>query len=231
MRRFNDKRSDPKPKTLGALVVLIFLANNLVRIALEWMAVSFSTLNLSSDIGPNLIRQGSGVAQVIESLFNPLVLSIVALWIIDKTFNYHQSLSKEFYLPNDKIILASELPHVILKILVLALTNINFFGLSAMFSAMSILLFCLLDRCKPISQVFSLIFGEYDSLLLQARFLKAVIELLVCMLFTFPVLYLGAEYVVSRRLPIHQIIVFASFNIYMLLSVFRVIKTDRLPSA
>jgi hypothetical protein len=230
MRRFNDKRSAPKSQILGAFIVIICLANNLVRIVLEWTIVSFSTFNLSSDIGPNLLQQGAGVAQVVESLFNPLLLSIVALWMIDKTFNYRQSLSKKLCLSNDKTVLASELPHVILKIMVLALTNIGFLVLSGMFSAMSIFLFCLLDRCKSISQVFSLVFGQYDSLLVQARFLKDVMELLFCTLFTLPILWLGAEYFVSRRLPIHQIVVFFTFNIYIILSLFRVVKTDRPPS-
>jgi hypothetical protein len=230
MRRFNHGRSAPKPPILGALILMACIANTLIRISLEFAIVSFATFNLSSDVGPNLIRQGAGVTQVIENLFSPLLLSIVALWIIDRTFNCRQWLSKKSYLSNDKAILASEFPHVILKTMVLAWVNIGFLGISGMFSAISILIFCLLDRCKPVSQVFSLIFGQYDSLLLQARFIKAALELLFCMGFTTPILWLGADYIVSRRLPIHQIVVFVTFNIYMLLSLFRMIKVDRLAS-
>ncbi|MFM2432896.1 MAG: hypothetical protein RLZZ511_4110 [Cyanobacteriota bacterium] len=107
--------------------VLICVANNLVRVFAEVAVIGFSTFNLSSDIAQNLYRNNASVLEVISQLPNVLILLSIGLGTIDWNFNYRHWLLREFSFANQKAILASELPHVILKAAFLAWLNINFF--------------------------------------------------------------------------------------------------------
>ncbi|MFM2432897.1 MAG: hypothetical protein RLZZ511_4111 [Cyanobacteriota bacterium] len=82
---------------------------------------------------------------------------------------------------------------------------------------MSILLFCLVDRIKPIDQVLSLIFKVHNSLTPFIKLLKIGLGILMCTVLTTPILWLGAELFTQRKLPIDQLVMFSGLNIFSLL--------------
>jgi hypothetical protein len=209
------------------LVLLACVINNGVRVFLEVTIVTFSTFNLSSDIGPHLRRTDASIFQVIGHLPNSLILSLVFLYIIDWKFNYRHRLCKELRIAYQKAVLPSEVPHIILKMIFLASLNIQFFSVSGIISGLGILLFFLMDRVKPISQIFFLIFEVHNSLTLFAKSFKDGFGIVICALFTAPILWVGAEWFTHRKLSIEQLVIFPVFNIFILLSLFRLIKIDR----
>jgi hypothetical protein len=217
-------------KTYSLSVLLACIINNLVRVFLEVTIVTFSTMNLASDVAPYLHRSNASALQVMNQLPNVLILSIIGLGIIDWHFNCRQWLGRELSLTYQKAVLPSELPHIILKMLFLTSLNIQFFGISGMISGMGILLFCLVDRIKPIDQILFLIFEVHNSLTIFAKLFKVGFGVLICTAFTTPILWLGVEWFTQRKLPIEQLVIFASFNIFILLSLFRIIKVDRTAS-
>jgi hypothetical protein len=87
--------------------------------------------------------------------------------------------------------------------------------------------FCLVDRVKPIDQILFLIFEVHNSLTTFAKLFKVGFGVLICMAFTTPIVWLGAEWFTERKLLIEQLVIFVGFNIFILLSLFRMIKIDR----
>jgi hypothetical protein len=217
-------------QTHTLLVLLACIINNLVRVFLEVTIVEFFTMNLSSDIASYLHRSDASTLQVMNQIPNVLILLIIGLGVIDWHFNYRHWLFRELSLTYQKAVLPSELPHIILKMLFLASLNVQFFGISGMISGMGILLFCLVDRIKPIDQILFLIFEVHNSLTVFAKLFKIGFGVLICTAFTTPIVWLGAEWFTQRKLPIEQLVIFASFNIFILLSLFRIIKIDRTAS-
>jgi hypothetical protein len=209
------------------LILLICTINNSVRVFLEVTIVNFSTFNLSSDIATHLHRTDASISQVIGHLPNSLILSLVFLCVIDWKFNYRHWLCQDLRIAYQKAVLPSELPHVILKMMFLAFLNIRFFSASVMIAGLGISLFFLMDRVKPISQIFFLIFEVHNSLTLFAKSFKDGFGIVICALFTAPILWVGAEWFTHRKLPIEQLVIFPIFNIFILLSLFRLIKIDR----
>jgi hypothetical protein len=214
-------------KTSTLSVIAACIINTLTRIFLEVAIVSFSTFNLSSEVGTYLRRNNASMLWIIDHVPNPLILSIIILCIFDWTFNYRHWLCKELDITAQRAVLLSELPHIILKMIFLVSLNIRFFGISGIISGMEILLFCLVDRVKPIDQILFLIFEVHNSLTLFAKLSKAAFGILICTVLTTPILWVGAELFIQRKLPIDQSVIFASFNVFILLSLFRMIKVDR----
>jgi hypothetical protein len=214
-------------QTHALLVLLACIINNLARVFLEVVIVEFFTMNLSSDIAPYLHTSNASASQVMHYLPTVLIILIIGLGVIDWHFNYRHWLCRELSLTYQKAVLPSELPHVILKMIILALLNINLFSVGGMISGMGILLFCLVDRIKPIDQILFLIFEMHNSLTIFAKLFKVGFGVLICTALTTPILWLGAEWFTQRKLPIEQLVIFASFNIFILLSLFRMIKVDR----
>jgi hypothetical protein len=213
--------------TYVRLIAIFDILRNSVRIFLEVSILGLSSINAASESFVYL-RTHASASVVIERLItHPLILSIIALSIIDIKFDYTQQLRKETRLSHSKSILASEVPHIILKILFMAWANIQFLGVSGMVSGIEVLAFYLFDRVKPISQIFSFIFGRNDSLILPAKIVKWGLGLSICATLTMPTLWIGAEWFTQRKLPIDFCIIFPVFNIFILKSLFRILKSNR----
>jgi hypothetical protein len=208
------------------LTSIVGVAINLVRVLLEFAVAIFFTLNASSDTAWHLRHSNVSVIVVIENLLHPILVLIIALSIIDTKLDYTRSL-REQRIPYSKAILASELPHIILKAVLMAVVNVRFLGLLGIAFGIGVLVFYLCDRVKPIDQISTLIFQKDEVIILPIRLVQLGLGIPICAVFISPILWIGAEWFIQSKLSIDQLIIFPSFSIFILLSLFRIMKSKQ----
>jgi hypothetical protein len=211
------------------LSVVFEILRNLVRIFLEVLILSLFSINSVSESSVYLhVYAHASVAAVIEKfIVHPFILSVIALSIIDIKFAYPQALQKETRLSGSKLILASELPHIVLKALVMIWADVHFFGILGMASGIGVLAFYLFDRIQSVAEVFSLIFGRNDSLIFPAKLIKWGLGILICAVLILPTLWIGAEWFTQGKLQIDCLIILPVLNVFILKSLFRILKSER----